>query len=137
MSFEPWPVIVLAEAHLTERSRSNSPDDLERCFATSCQMEDPCWEGASGRVLALHYAQAGQPDDALSWIIDARQRAVRRSDTWVGMIGAILLTEAQIRRSIGDMTGANTVARDLVAFSARAQLDQLLEQALAITRSTN
>ena len=136
MSFEPWPVTALAEAHLTERSRSKSPDDLERCFATSCQLEDPCWEGASARVLALHYAQAGQPDDALSWITDARQRAVRRTDTWVGMIGAILLTEARIRQSAGDTAGANTAARELVAFAARAQLDQLLEQGLAITHVT-
>ncbi len=136
MSFEPWPITALAEAHLTERSRSNSPDDLERCFATSCQLEDPCWEGASARVLALHYARAGQPDDALSWITDARQRALRRTDTWVGMIGAILLTEAQIRQSIGDTAGANAAARELVAFAARAQLDQLLEQGLAITHST-
>jgi DNA-binding SARP family transcriptional activator len=136
MSFEPWPIAALAEAHLTERSRSNSPDDLERCFATSCQLEDPCWEGASARVLALHYARAGQPDDALSWITDARQRALRRTDTWVGMIGAILLTEAQIRQSIGDTAGANAAARELVSFAARAQLDQLLEQGLAITHAT-
>ena len=99
-------------------------------------MEDPCWEGASGRVLALHYARAGQSDDALSWIIDARQRALRRSDTWAAMIGAILLTEAKIRQSVGDTTGANTVARELVASSARAQLDQLLERGLAITHAT-
>jgi tetratricopeptide (TPR) repeat protein len=136
MSFEPWPVAALAEAHLAERSRSAAPDDLERCFATSCQLEDPCWEGASGRVLALHYAQAGQFDDALSWVTDARQRAVRRSDTWVGMIGAILLSEAQIRQSIDDATGANAVARELIAFAARTQLDQLLERGLAITHAT-
>ncbi|MDH5236014.1 MAG: bacterial transcriptional activator domain-containing protein [Acidimicrobiia bacterium] len=136
MSFEPWPMTALAEAHLTERSRSKSPDDLERCFATSCQLEDPCWEGASGRVLALHYAQADRSDDALSWITDARRRALRRSDTWVAMIGVILLTEAQIRQSIGDTTGANVAARELVAFAARAQLDQLLEQGLAITHAT-
>ena len=52
------------------------------------------------------------------------------------MIGAILLTEAQIRESIGDTAGANFTARELVAFAARTQLDQLLEQGLTITRST-
>jgi DNA-binding SARP family transcriptional activator len=136
MSFEPWPMAALAEAHLTDRSLSKSPDDLERIFATSCQLEDPCWEGASGRVLALHHALAGATEDALCWITDARRRALRRSDTWAGMIGAILLTEAQIRESIGDTTGANATARELVAFAARTQLDHLLEHGLTITRST-
>ncbi len=136
MSFEPWPVAALAEAHLTERSLSKSPDDLERIFATSCQLEDPCWEGASGRVLALHHAQAGEAEVALGWITDARNRALRRSDTWAGMIGAILLTEAQIRESIGDTAGANATARALVAFAARTQLDQFLGHGLTITSST-
>lgn len=136
LSFEPWPMAALAEAHLTERSLSESPDDLERIFATSCQLEDPCWEGASGRVLALHHAQAGETEDALDWITDARHRALRKSDTWAAMIGAILLTEAQIRESIGDTTGANATARELVAFAAQTQLDQLLEHGLTITRST-
>lgn len=136
MSFEPWPMSALAEATLTERSPLGSTEDLERCFATSCRLDDPCWEGASGRVLALHHAHAGRPDDALQWITDARRRSQRRSDGWAGMIGAILLTEAQIRQSIGDTTGADAVARELVGFAARTQLDRLLEQGLAVTRST-
>jgi DNA-binding SARP family transcriptional activator len=136
LSFEPWPMAALAEAHLTERFPSKSPADLERIFATSCQLEDPCWEGASGRVLALHHAQAGKHEEALDWITDARHRALRRSDTWAGMIGAILLTDAQIRELVGDTTGANATARELVAFAARTQLDQLLEHGLTITRST-
>ena len=53
------------------------------------------------------------------------------------MIGAILLTEARIRDSVGDITGANTTARELVAFAARTQLDHLLERGLKIARSTN
>lgn len=136
MSFEPWPTSALAEATLAEHSPSQSTEDLERCFAMSCHLEDPCWEGASGRVLALHHARAGRSDDALEWITDARRRAQRRSDGWAGMIGAILLTEAQIRQSAGDTTGANAMARELVGFAARTQLDQLLEQGLAVSRST-
>lgn len=135
MSFEPWPMSALAEAKLAERSDLHT-EDLERCFATNCHLEDPCWEGASGRVLALHHAEAGRPDDALEWITDARRRAQRRSDGWAGMIGAILLTEAQIRQSAGDTTGANVAARELVGFAARTQLDQLLEDGLAVSRAT-
>ncbi len=135
-SFEPWPSIALAEVGLAERETAMSPEALERIFATSCQLEDPCWEGASGRVIALHHAQVGKTDDALAWITDARNRALRRSDTWVAMIGSIMLTEATLRESMGDTSGANATARELVAFAARTQLDQLLDQGLAITRST-
>lgn len=137
LSFEPWPMAALAEAHLSQRSPSKSPADLERIFATSCHLQDPCWEGASGRVLALHHARAGEHEKALDWITDAHHRALRRSDTWAGMIGAILLTEAQIRELAGDAKGANATARELLAFAARTQLDQLLEHGLAITRSTS
>lgn len=136
ISFEPWPMAALAESRLTDHSALTATSELEQIFATSCQLEDPCWEGASGRVLALHHAQAGQPERALQWITDARHRARRRSDTWAGMIGAILLTEAQIRHSIGDTAGANSTARELVSFAARTQLDRLLEHGLTITRST-
>ncbi len=136
MSFEPWPMVALAEARFGERSLTSAPDDLERIFATSCQLEDPCWEGASGRLLALHHAQAGHAEDALGWIIDARHRAERRSDTWVAMIGTIMLTEAQIRESTGDLPGANRAARELIAFAARTQLDQLLDRGLRLARST-
>lgn len=51
------------------------------------------------------------------------------------MIGAILLTETQIRRQVGDLTGAHSSARELLAFAARAQLDHLLDTGLTLTRS--
>lgn len=134
-SFEPWPLVALAEAQLADRASLRS-DHLEQVFATSCQLEDPCWEGASGRILAMHHAQAGNTDQALAWITDARQRVRRRSDTWVAMIGEVLLTEATIRQSIGDASGANATAQELVNFAARTQLSQLLEKGLAITQAT-
>lgn len=137
LSFEPWPMAALAEAQLMERPLSRTSDELQRIFASSCQLDDPCWEGASGRILALHHLQSGQPEAALAWITDARHRARRRSDTWAGMIGAILLTEAEIQESIGDTSRANATARELVAHAARTQLDQLLEHGLTIIRSTS
>lgn len=135
-SFEPWPSIALAELGLREREPVGPAGDLEQIFATSCQLEDPCWEGACARVIALHHARRGETDDALAWITDARRRALRRSDTWVAMIGSIMLSEAELRQSIGDTSSANDTARELVAFAARTQLDQLLDQGLAIARVT-
>lgn len=136
MSFEPWPMAALAEVNLAERSRAESVDDLHRIYATSCQLDDPCWEGASSRVLALYHARNGETESALEWISRARHRSVRKSDTWVAMIGTIMLTEAQIRHTIGDTAGANATGRELVVFAARAQLDALLEKGLELTRAT-
>lgn len=134
VSFEPWPIAVLAEAHLTDgTTQPTAFCDLERCYAMSCQLDDPCWEGASGRVLAMHHARTGDFDLALRWILEARTRATRKSDTWVGMIGSILLTETDIRNAAGDAAGADTTARELVAHAARTHLDALLPQAMALT----
>lgn len=135
-SFEPWPMAVLAEARFADGNPSALPADLERCFAMSCQLEDPCWEGASGRVLALHYSRSGDSEQAVRWITEARTRALRKSDTWVAMIGTILLSEARIRHAAGDTSGADAAARELVGLAARANLDSLLQQGLSLITSS-
>ncbi len=133
LSFEPWPVTVLAEARLTEAVRPPSSIDLERGFALSCALDDPCWEAGSGRLLAIHHARAGDTDAAMRWIVEARRRATRVSDTWVGMIGAVLLSEAEIRADAGDLAGADAAARELIALAARTHLDGILDRALRLT----
>lgn len=134
-SFTPWPLAVLAEvALLDDRPAAGSAADLERAFALSCQLQDPCWEGATGRVLALHHARQGDGEAALRWIVDAGRRAARHADTWVAMVGAILVTEAELRAELGDRTGADRAAREATALAARAQLDALLPRCLAVLR---
>ncbi|MFN0281438.1 MAG: BTAD domain-containing putative transcriptional regulator [Kineosporiaceae bacterium] len=132
-AFEPLPILVLAEAGLTGRTSAVTSAELERCFATSCYLDDPCWQGASGRMLALHHAGSGDIDCALRWITEARTRALSRSDTWAAMIGAILLSEAEIRLDAGDVAGADGALRELIAYAARAHLDELLRRALDLT----
>ena len=132
VSFEPWPVTVLAEAKLaTSRGDETSPE-FERWFAMSCQLDDPCWEGASGRVLALHHARRLDHDLALRWIVEARTRCERKSDTWTGLLGEILFTEAEIRADSGDLPGASSAVRQTIALAARAQLDGLLPRGLNV-----
>lgn len=132
-AFEPWPLAALAEAHLASaHGPAVGPPDLERTFAMSCQLEDPCWEGATGRVLALHHAGVGDHVSALRWIGEARRRCERKTDVWTGMLGSILLTDAELRMAAGDRTSAAAAARELVAFAARAHLDGLLPRAVAI-----
>jgi DNA-binding SARP family transcriptional activator len=130
VSFEPWPATVLAEANLVTSRADAAPLEFERWFAMSCQLEDPCWEGASGRVLALHYARRLQHDLALRWIVEARTRCERKSDIWTGLLGEILLTEAEIRADSHDLSGASSAARQTIALAARAQLDGILPRSL-------
>jgi DNA-binding SARP family transcriptional activator len=127
-AFEPWPLTVRAEIRLGEGA---GPDDLERWFAMSCQLEDPCWEGGSGRVLALDHAARGRHDEALRWIVEARDRCGRWANTWTGLLGEICLTEADLRAEAGDGAGAVDAARRAVEVAARAQLDGVLRRALA------
>lgn len=130
-SFEPLPLAARAEARLSD-GEPEDPSGLERCFAMSCQLDDPCWEGASGRVLALHHARLGDHASALRWIEEARRRCLRKTDVWAGILGSILLTEAELRVEVGDRPGAEAAARDFVAFAARTQLDGLLPRGVAM-----
>lgn len=51
VSFEPWPVAVLAGANLGDQhDHPTARNAFEQCFAMSCQLDDPCWEV---RVVAL------------------------------------------------------------------------------------
>jgi hypothetical protein len=125
-------MVVLNEARLAEMPKGSTPPELEHCFAMSCQLEDPCWEGASGRVIALHHARSGDLDTALRWITEARTRATRKSDTWIAMIGEVLLTEAVLRAAAGDVPGADAAARELIGLAARAHLDALLPRGMAL-----
>lgn len=129
VSFEPFPMVVLAEAGLA-RGAAPAISEVERCFAMSCHLADPCWEGASSRMLALHRARNGDTDGALRWLAVARTRAMSKSDTWAAMIGAILLSEAEIRLEAGDAAGAETASRELVAHAARTNLDEHLRRGL-------
>lgn len=132
-AFEPWPLAALAEAHLAKmHEEPTGPSELERCFAMSCQLDDPCWEGASGRVLALYHARRGDHVSALRWIEEARRRCVRKTDIWAGMLGTILFTDAELRWEAGDLPGADAAARELVTFAARTHLDALLPRGVAI-----
>lgn len=127
VAFEPWPLATLAEA-----GDPQAIEDIERCFALSCQLEDPCWEGASARSLALLHSQRGDHESALRWIVDARRRSARKSDVWVRVVGEILLTEAELRLVAGDASGAHDAARELVGLAARKQLDDVLRRGLVV-----
>jgi DNA-binding SARP family transcriptional activator len=130
MSFEPWPNLVIVEARHQQHGLAAGAAELERSFAMSCQLADPCWEGASCRMFALRHSAQGDHDGARRWVRDAYVRGTRVSDAWVGMLAAIRETDAAVRLAAGDETGAEHALRELIAFSARHQLDGVLSRGL-------
>jgi DNA-binding SARP family transcriptional activator len=131
VAFEPWAVSVHAEATAAVDGASWS-EPLERSFAVSCHLDDPCWEGSLGRMLAMHHLAEERLDDAVHWIVEARRRATRRSDTWTGLYGSILLTHAELLDVAGDRPERDVVLRELIALGARAHLDDHLGRAVAM-----
>lgn len=130
-SFEPFTTLVKAEVGLAG-GPVVSRADLERTFAVSCHLRDPCWEGGAARALALHDAVAGELDSALRWITEGHKRSTRVTDIWAAMIGEILITEATLRKMSGDVRGTDAAAREAVAYAARTHLDDALVRAMRI-----
>jgi DNA-binding SARP family transcriptional activator len=133
IAFRPWPLSVYAELQLATGSASPATlVDLDQTFALSCTMGDPCWEGASARVIALTHAEHGDHDRALEWITRARERCVHETDTFVGLHAAILASDAHIAIAAGDHERRDGSARALVALAARCHMDAYLADGLEL-----
>lgn len=135
VAFRPWPLVVGAEAELQGgKDPAQVRMALEETFALSCQLGDPCWEGATSRMLALTYLASGETDVALEWITQAKDRCLRETDIYVAIHAAILADDAKISLAAGQVTRADATARALVSLSARSHMDAYLERALELLK---
>jgi hypothetical protein len=131
LAFEPWPHALIAEVDLALGVAKDSKYfDLENAFAMSCQIGDPCWEAASARSMALARASDGKTEDAINWLRDARRRCGRVTDSWAGLMVAIIADQARISRQSDDDNEANSLMRDLLEYSARTYSDKYLKEAI-------
>ena len=133
ISFRPWPAAVLAEAELADGTRGQERD-IHQEFALSCQLSDPCWEGGTARVLALRELAQGRPQEALSWVDQARRRVTRETDVYVAMQAAILATDIDVSTQLGREERATGSARALLELAARGHMDDHLERAAGVLR---
>jgi DNA-binding SARP family transcriptional activator len=101
LSFLPWPQAMLGEALLSRGDETAAAACLEQSFARACQIGDPCWEGISARGLALVAAAAGDPDRAISVLVDARSRTTRVADPYVWLDVHILDALCAVGRRLG------------------------------------
>lgn len=133
VAFRPWPAAVLAEAELADGSiTAATRASLDEAFALSCRLADPCWEGATARMISLAHAADGELTQARGWIDQALVRSQRSTDTYASMLAAIHASAAELSAQAGDEARSADHARSLVALSARAHLDNYLARGVAL-----
>ena len=107
---------------------------LEEAFALSCQLRDPCWEGAVARCLALFAAAEGDLPSGLGWLDEARRRCVRETDLYAALEVEIVASNVELLHRLGRAAEAAATARDWVSLAAKAHMDGHVERAAALLR---
>ena len=137
-AFRPWPVALLGECELRQRrDLVRIRPELEASFAMSCQLGDPCWEGAVARTLALTYGAEGDLAAAASWLGEASRRSQRETDGYVGLQVDIFADQAELSRRLGRPDEARAHANAWITLAARTDMDRHIERAAAFITRTN
>ena len=124
LAFLPWPQAMRGEAQLARGDAKGAGDLLEQAFARACQIGDPCWEGMSGRGLALVAEATGRTGDAFGILADARVRNNRLADSYVWLEAYILDAQCGLGRKHGHPETAQWVAtlRELASRTGMREL---------------
>lgn len=128
-AFVPWPESFLGEVALERGDLEKAREHLEQAFARACQLGDPCWEGVSGRGLALLAEARGETDQAFALLEDAAIRCDRRSDTYVWAKAYILDAQCSLGR-IHSHEGTVGWTGDLYDLVARTGMRELRVRAM-------
>lgn len=132
-SFRPWPCALRGESRLRLRDDPMVvQQELERAFALSCQLADPCWEAAVARAMGLCHEARGELDHALAWISEARKRCVRETDTYVALLVEILADQARLSARLGLASQASACTREGLSLAARAYMDAHVHRAMQL-----
>lgn len=130
IAFRPWPVALLAETRIRRQIHSALVrPELEHAFALSCQVQDPCWEGAAARVMAHSFAADNDLDAAMLWLCEAGRRCARNTDGYAALQVAILADQSDISRRQGHSFAADEYARRWISLAARAHMDAEVQRA--------
>jgi len=128
-AFLPWSQAIRAYCLIEAGQQGQAGDDAEEAFALACQLGDPCWEGMTGRALALLALHSGDSAAAERWIIDARRRCDRVTDRYVWVSGFVALGHLEIAaRQQPDLV--MPLARALYQDALRTDLPEFIAWAL-------
>lgn len=133
IAFRPWPLAALCETKLRLGSDPQTlRPGLENAFALSCQLRDPCWEGAVARVMALTYAATHDYARAMQWLTQARERCLRETDIYAALLVEIVADQAKISVQSGQLASADSIARELLSLAAKAHMDNHVHWAVEL-----
>jgi DNA-binding SARP family transcriptional activator len=96
LAFLPWPQSFRGEIQLARSDPVGAAELLQQAFARACQLGDPCWEGISGRGLALVAEAAGDADRAFALLSEARARSNRLAEPYMWLDAYILDAQCQL-----------------------------------------
>jgi len=136
-AFLPWPDAWGAHVRLADGEPAAAVRrDVEATFTLARHLQDPCWEGIAGKVLALTYLADNDYDTAMQWMDNASTscRSVTDTYTWLGV--EILITAATAAHEVGDRQRADDAARQAIGEAARGGMEGLLAQARLLCSST-
>jgi tetratricopeptide (TPR) repeat protein len=124
LAFLPWPQALLGEVQLERGDQYSASRILEQAFARACQIGDPCWEGMSGRGLALLAEARGDTKQAFVVLEDAADRCSRLSDTYIWAEAYILDTQCSLGLIHGHEQTAEWISKfyDLVTRTGMREL---------------
>ena len=129
LAFLPWPQALRGEVQLSRGDPAGAAGFLRPAFARACQLGDPCWEGMSGRGLALVASAAGDTERAFALLADARTRCNRLAEPYLWLDVYILDAQCQLGLRYGYAEVASWVGtmRDL---ASRAGMRELVLRSL-------
>lgn len=132
LAFRPFPVAILAEVELELGAEPASlRPALEEAFALSCQLQDPCWEAAIARVLALTHLAGRDYPSAEKWLGEAARRCARDIDAYAALQVEIAASRVRLAEAMDDAAMAGAAAREWIALAARTHMDRHVARAAA------
>lgn len=136
-AFRPWPCALHGESRL--RRQADKADgqavqtvqiDLEKAFALSCQLGDPCWEAVVARALGHACEALGDVEQALTWFSEARTRCTRETDSYMALRVEIFIDMARASAQLDQPAMADACAREALSLAARAHMDVHVERTM-------
>jgi DNA-binding SARP family transcriptional activator len=128
-AFLPWPLALRSHCLGADGRWAEAGQDAEHSYALACQLGDPCWEGMSGRAMAIAAMHAGDAAAADRWIADARQRCDRLPDRYVWVSGFVGLGQLEIAARL-EPERVLPLARRLYREALQADLPEFVAWAL-------
>ncbi|WP_062300256.1 AfsR/SARP family transcriptional regulator [Demequina maris] len=132
-AIRPWPEAWHAHVRL---AKGEAPalvrTDIESSYALARQLEDPCWEGVTAKVMGLTYVAEGDMEAAMPWLEHAGTACRRINDSYKWLEAEVQVTDAEVALKGGDGERARAHAELALQVAARGDMPLLLSRAEAV-----